>query len=197
MDAIVLFHSTSAAHTLQELHERYAHVNPRTIIQMVRENVADGLPTIHPGGNRIDCPHCVAGKSTRQPFREEDGTTEDRLPENLEVGDEIHSDQMGPVSPPSHCGFRFVIIFIDAGSRCCFLYLMTSLSQTPEKYLHLRRLFKTQRGLKSKKFVCDGHKTYTSSAMESQIYWRMELSRRSVPLIAQNKILLLKGESEP
>jgi hypothetical protein len=93
-DSILLFHSPTALETLRQLHERFEHVNVKTIIDMINDDVAEGLPTnrLSFDSTHFKCPYYVAGKSTRLSFREADSTTENRLPKNLEVGDEIHSD---------------------------------------------------------------------------------------------------------
>jgi hypothetical protein len=144
-DSILLFHSPTASETLRQLHERFGHVNVKTIIDMINNDVAEGLPTNRPSfdSTHFECPYCVAGKSTRLPFREADSTTKNRLPKNLEVGDEIHSDQKGPITPISHSENRFLIIFIDAGSKIAFIYFMTSLSETNDKYIQMRNLLET------------------------------------------------------
>jgi hypothetical protein len=141
IDSILLFHSPTTSETLRQLHERFGHVNVKTIIDMINDDVAEGLPTNRPSfdSTHFECPYCVAGKSTRLPFREADSTTENRLPENLEVGDEIHSDQEGPITPISHSGNRFLIIFIDVGSRIAFIYFMTSMSEKKRKRNHWTR----------------------------------------------------------
>jgi hypothetical protein len=104
---------------------------------MINDDVAERLPTNRPSfdSTHFECPYYVAGKSTRLPFREADNTTENRLSKNLEVRDKIYLDQEGLITLISHSGNWFLIIFIDTGSRIAFIYFMTSLSETNDKYI--------------------------------------------------------------
>jgi hypothetical protein len=144
-DSTLLFHSPTASKTLRQLHERFGHVNVKTIIDMINDDVAEGLPInrLSFDSTYFECPYYVAGKSTRLLFKKADSTTKNRLPENLKVRDKIHSDQEGPITPISFCGNRFLIIFIDDGSRIAFIYFMTSLSETNDKYIQMRNLLET------------------------------------------------------
>jgi hypothetical protein len=101
---------------------------------MINDDVAEGLPTYRPSfdSTHFEYSYCVTSKSTQLSFKKADSTIENRLPENLKLGDEIHSDQEGPITPISHSGNRFLIIFIDVGSRIAFIYFMTSMSEINE-----------------------------------------------------------------
>jgi hypothetical protein len=56
----------------------------------------------------------MAGKSTKVPYPGD--KRQNMIPDGLEVGDELHSDQIGPITPVSRYGNRYVIEFIDASS---------------------------------------------------------------------------------
>jgi hypothetical protein len=144
-DSIFLLHLPTASKTLRQLHKRFGHVNVKTIIDMINDDVAEGLSTnrLSFDSTHFECLYYVVGKSTRLSFKEADSTTENRLSENLEVGDKIHSDQKELIIPKSHSGNRFLIIFIDAESKIAFIYFMTNLSETNDKYIQMRNLLET------------------------------------------------------
>ena len=98
-DSIALFHMIGSLETMHELHNRLGHIQPRVIRQMIQQGVVEGLPATAPTTVtwEIPCTICSQGKGTKSPFREANSTTADRIPANLEVGDEVHSDQMGPI----------------------------------------------------------------------------------------------------
>jgi hypothetical protein len=131
-DSILLFHSPTTSETLRQLHKRFEHVNVKTIINMINDNVAEGLPTNRPSfdSTHFEYPYYVAGKSTRLSFRKVDSTTENRLSENLKVRDKIHSDQKRPITLISHSKNQFLIIFINTRSRIAFIYFMTRMART-------------------------------------------------------------------
>jgi len=75
---------------------------------------------------------------------------------------------MGLISPTSVNGNRFLILFIDGGSRLAFLFATSSLDKTFDMYMRVRNIYNTQLKKKVKKFVSDGHATYTSKTFEAQ-----------------------------
>jgi hypothetical protein len=144
-DSILLFHLSIASETLRQLYEKFGHVNVKTIINMINDDMAEELPTnrLSFDSTHFKCLYYIAGKSTRLSFRKTDNTIENCLSENLKVGDKIHLDQEGPITLILFCKNRFLIIFIDAGSRIAFIYFMTSLSETNNKYIQIRNLLET------------------------------------------------------
>jgi hypothetical protein len=93
-DFIFLFHSPIASEILKQLHKRFGHINVKTIIDMINNDVAEGLPTnrLSFDSTHFEYPYYVAGKSTRLPFREVDNTTKNCFFKNLKVRDEIYLD---------------------------------------------------------------------------------------------------------
>ena len=87
----------------------------------------------------------------------------------LNVGDEIHSDQAGPITPVSHYGSRYIVEFIDGASRMGFLYGVSSLTMTMEKYKVVKMIFSTHLKKKIKVFICDGHGTYDSAEFNKEL----------------------------
>jgi hypothetical protein len=71
---------------------------------MINNDVAKGLPTNRLSFDLIhfECLYYIVGKSTQLLFRKANSITENCLLKNLNVGDKIHSDQEGPITPISH-----------------------------------------------------------------------------------------------
>ena len=80
----------------EKWHHRLAHLNIRSIIEMANGGFVKGLPvgSIHQAHHK--CTHCLAGKATREPYP---SVPDDEPGPPLEIGDELHSDQMGPIRP--------------------------------------------------------------------------------------------------
>ena len=146
---------------LRVLHNRLGHLNRADILRMSKEHLVSGLPTIEGYPANFECPHCWAGKTTRQPYPKK----EPNSIETASVCDELHSDFFGPMTPISRYKHAYFIIFVDKGSRFAFLVCLSSLELVAESYKRVRNIIFTQLKLKIKKFVCDGHSTYMSTKM--------------------------------
>lgn len=62
----------------------------------------------------------------------------------------VYSDVMGPMTPVSKGGAKYVLTFINDFSRHVFVYLLASKVLVVERFLELKTLAKTQYGKKIK-----------------------------------------------
>ena len=127
---------------------------------MITEKMVTGIPEgIDFSGVPLNCPQCIAGKSMKLPYSS--GPTVPVI--NVNVGDEVISDSFGPINPTSRNGNRFVVEFVDVGSRFAFMFPIPSLDLIASKYILFRNILQTQLGLKVKVFHSDGHGSYDSN----------------------------------
>jgi hypothetical protein len=155
----------SSVEKLRMIHNRLGHLNARSIKQMVESKMVDGIPLTDIETTELNCPHCVAGKSAKLPYPS--NKSRPPISADLNIGDELHTDHLGPISPVSRYGNKYIIEFIDGASRLAFIFGMKSLDETFDRYSDLRNLVATQKGIKFKLLICDGHSTYTSNKMVS------------------------------
>jgi hypothetical protein len=73
------------------------------------------------------CEPCLMSKMTRTPFS---GSME-WVPDLLEI---IHTDVCGPMSVPTHSGYRYFVTFTNDLSRYGYVYLMKHKLETFEKF---------------------------------------------------------------
>jgi hypothetical protein len=92
-------------------HDRFAHLNFKTILKMVTLNNTTGLNVSE---NNTDCKKscegCILGKMHRSPFKI--GRTR-----ATETGQLVHTDLCGPMQVPTPSGSRYFAIFKDDYSR--------------------------------------------------------------------------------
>ena len=151
---------------LRLLHVRLGHLNVEAIRRMVRENMVEGIPRdLDFSGVSLSCPQCIAGKATRLPYKAKSADSEANTNLTKVVADEVVTDSFGPMNPPSRNRNRFVVEFVDVGSRFAFMFPIASLDQICAKYITFRNIVNTQLGLKVKMFHSDGHGSYTSSEL--------------------------------
>ena len=164
-DKEIFFKYESDSDILEKWHKRLGHMSSNTIRDMILHKTVLGMPDEVPKIKSNDCVHCTMGKQSRTPIK---GSLQrrDQSIMSLEVGDEIHSDQAGPMTPTSHYGSKYIVEFIDGASRLGFLYGVKSLTETIEKYKIMKMIFSTHLSKKIKTFICDGHGTYDCMEFE-------------------------------
>jgi transposase InsO family protein len=97
--------------SLATWHDRFAHLNFKTILKMVTLDNTTGLNV---SGDNTDCESscegCILGKMHRFPFKI--GRTR-----AMETGQLVHTDICGPMQVPTPSGSRYFVIFKDDYSR--------------------------------------------------------------------------------
>lgn len=83
-------------------HQRLGHLHPDGVIQFLRRQKLIPISK----NNFVSCDACSMGKLTQSPAT----SPFHRSPNLLNL---VHSDLMGPISPVSKSGFKYVLSFID------------------------------------------------------------------------------------
>jgi len=148
-------------------HERLGHLSESEMKKMLRLNMMEGLD-FKLEDHLSFCPVCSIGKQTRQKFIHTDSVR------TKEIGDVIHSDVCGPITPLSIGGAKYFLTFIDDYSRKSWIYFLKRKSEVFETFKNFRALFRTQTGKPIKCLRSDGGGEYTSNEFSS---W---LSRKGI-----------------
>ncbi len=117
-------HQSLIAQSTKLWHQRLAHVQPSTIIEMSKSGAVRGLHIDHAVKDELTCTGCVLGKGHRQAIPKNSNTRATKL---LEL---VHSDVNGPLEVPSLGGSRYFVTFIDDFSRWTTLYTIKAKSET-------------------------------------------------------------------
>jgi len=137
---------------------------------MVKEKMATGLPeSMDFEMTILNCPFCIAGKLTQDPYPKRGKYYQPDKPEAVKVGDEVVSDSFGSIRNASRYGSCHIVEFIDVASRFGFMFGIVTLDQIPAKYFIVRNILSTQRGVNIKKLRTDGHGSYTSNEMKKTL----------------------------
>lgn len=100
-----------AESSLQEWHQRLAHIGYRTIINMAESGAVDGLSLQQGAQPPLErCHECAIGKIKRLVFSTSSTPTSDR------IGTLIHSDVYGPMQIQSIGGASYYVLFHDNSS---------------------------------------------------------------------------------
>ena len=179
---IVLYRNAHTKPTMDSAllaHFRFGHAHSRRIDALLENDIPTGLTLSKREMTRCDpgctCATCKLTKMPRpggfkrgQPDRHGD----------KEVHAYVSSDISGPYSPPSHSGYRYVIVFVCRSSNYSHIYFMTAKSEATailEEFV----LDITELGVKPERMVIktDAESVYISGLFNAKC---RELSIQSV-----------------
>lgn len=81
----------------------------------------------------------------------------------------IHSDVLGPVTPTTVGGSKYVLTFTDDCTRKSWVYFLRQKSEVFEKFKEFKALLKTQKGACIKKLRSDGGGEYISNKFQNYL----------------------------
>lgn len=98
-------------------HMRYGHLNNKSIQIMQQKKMVDGIPKLKEAAKV--CKVCNVGNQRRKfPKR-----SKWRASEKLKL---IHADLCGPITPTSHSGKKYMLVFVDDFSRKTWIYFLSN-----------------------------------------------------------------------
>ena len=116
-------------------HARLGHVNFRALELMTRERMAHGIPeTIQP---LKKCEGCLMSKLSRKPFPSQ------AIFSSKETLELVHADICGPITPITHEGNRYFLLFVDDYSRKMWVYLLKEKSGAFEMFKKFKAMVET------------------------------------------------------
>jgi Reverse transcriptase (RNA-dependent DNA polymerase)/gag-polypeptide of LTR copia-type/Integrase core domain/GAG-pre-integrase domain/Zinc knuckle len=116
-------------------HERLGHLHQSGMAEMIRKETVKGLEGIKLQTGVMECLSCMGGKMAKAPFPKirEDYTSK-------EILDLVHSDLIGPISPATFSGSKFVLTFLDDKSGYCWVYLLQQKGDTFSTFLEWKAM---------------------------------------------------------
>ncbi|KAI0505062.1 hypothetical protein KFK09_016019 [Dendrobium nobile] len=160
-DGLYSISTTSANHLQQALHSRSSstsrwHDRLGHPHQLALRTLAAVDSSISYSPKHHICKFCNMAKSHKLPFPK--NTTHVSSPFQL-----IHSDVWGPAPVTSLNGYRYYIIFIDDCTRFCWLYPMTTKSESYSKFNQFYNSINTQFSTNIQILRSDAGGEYTSN----------------------------------
>ena len=141
---------------LETWHRRLGHCNHRTIIDMARDNVVEGMP-IDLSSTPASCDHCILGKQTRSPVpRLREGRKATKRLERVFV------DLCGPMPVVSTYGHLYSMNIIDDFSSYVWSLPLARKSNAVDVLRAWHRAVETQTSEKLKVIVTDNGELVSS-----------------------------------
>jgi len=136
-------------------HERFGHLNYRSLQNLCKENMVTGLPMVSCRDGV--CSGCVLGKHHRDSF-EKRASWHASAPLQL-----VHSDLCGPLPVASFSGCKYFLTFIDDFSRRTWVYFLKLKSEVFNKFLAFKAFVEKQSGHQILKLRSDNGGEYVKN----------------------------------
>lgn len=159
---------TTTVEPLSVWHQRFGHVNHRTLLKMASLGSTNGLILFNDKTHSDFCKDCLIGKMCRFPFK----VGRQRA---SNVGDLIHTDVCGPFQVTTPGGNRYFVTFKDDYSGWCITRLLKCKSEVTPVLKELIAQIKTETGREVKVIRSDNGGEYLSTELES---WMAKLGIR-------------------
>lgn len=151
--SLALMTSSNTVNTARLWHNRLGHLHPDAVIHFLCQRNS----VILTRKDFLPCDDCAMGKLTQSPST----SSFHRSPRVLNL---VHSDILGPISPATKSGMKYIISFIDDHSRFTKLYLLKSKDQAFEAFKQYKALMENKLGVKIQKLKSDRGGEYSSTA---------------------------------
>ncbi|XP_022866024.1 uncharacterized protein LOC111385832 [Olea europaea var. sylvestris] len=141
-------------------HKRLGHLNYKSLEQLAKKELVDGLPKIGPSENVV-CGPCQLGKQLKGSHKK---TTKILTKIPLEL---IHMDLMGPSRTESLGGKRYILVVVDNFSRFTWIELLREKSDACNLIKSLCKWLSNELNLKVSRMRSDHGKEFENFNLES------------------------------
>ncbi|KAG6612000.1 RxLR effector candidate protein [Phytophthora cinnamomi] len=171
-------------------HRRLGHVSFSTLNSMVKDGKLSGAQ-VAPG---TVCGVCATAKQARKPFSSTEKELEAR--ESARNDTTVCSDVLGPVTPASKSGYKYIVSFILMKSRFVTIYPLRKKSEVCEAFKKFLKEAETSAGIKVKVLRSDNGGEYCNAAMETLCDDKMVKQEFTVPYNPQQNAPLATARKE-
>ena len=143
-------------------HERYGHLNMKSLQKLVRDDLVKGFNFNHTKDLNF-CETCIKGKHKKSVFPTSGGT---RAAEPLDL---VHSDVCGKMNARSLGGAEYFLTFIDDRTHYTWVYVLKRKDEVFGCFLRWKALVEKSSGRKLKAIRTDNGGEYTSTMFEDYL----------------------------
>ena len=155
-------------------HQRFGHLNERSLQKLARDNMVKGLDFNHT--KDIDfCETCIKGKRKKSAFPTS-GSSRAKQPLDL-----VHSDLCGKINARSLGGAEYFLTFIDDCTHFTWVYMLKQKNEVFYCFLRWKVLVEKSSGRKLKTIRTDNGGEYTSTAFEEYLTSEGIRHERTIP----------------
>ena len=155
-------------------HERYGHLNMKSLQKLVRDDLVKGFNFNHTKDLNF-CETCIKGKHKKSVFPTSGGT---RAAEPLDL---VHSDVCGKMNARSLGGAEYFLTFIDDRTHYTWVYVLKRKDEVFGCFLRWKALVEKSSGRKLKAIRTDNSGEYTSTMFEDYLKSEGIRHERTIP----------------
>ncbi|KAL4099935.1 hypothetical protein PRIC1_007732 [Phytophthora ramorum] len=142
-------------------HRRLGHASFQILNDMIKDGRISGTPAEK--GNV--CGVCATTKQVRKTFHSNKGELEAR--ESKRTDDIVCSDVLGPITPASKSGYKYIVTFIMMKSRYVTIYPLRMKSEVHDAFAKFLKEIKVTAGLTVKILRSDNGGEYRNAIMDA------------------------------
>ncbi|KAJ9537516.1 hypothetical protein OSB04_030249 [Centaurea solstitialis] len=135
-------------------HQRFGHLNHKSLHYLSNKNLVEGLPWISDTDKA--CEVCNKGKQHREVIPK---MVRWRATERLEL---VHTDVCGPITPITASNKRYLLTFIDDYSRKTWVYFLSEKSEAFNMFLNFKSSIQNEMGMNIRCLRSDRGGEFTS-----------------------------------
>ena len=150
-----------AEHESELWHRRLGHASYGTINDMIKDGRIKGAEM----KTDVVCDVCAMSKQVRKSFKTSEEDKE--LRERARFDGIVCSDVLGPITPASRSGFKYIVSFIMMKSRYVTVYPLRKKSEVVSAFTRFYREIKIASGTKIKVIRSDNGGEYRNAVMDS------------------------------
>ena len=170
-------HSLAAVPTVTDVHRTMGHLGYGSLAKMAAGGMADGLNITAAEFSKAGqdtCDVCQLAKQPRLPFEAADSSTS----RPLEL---MHSDLMGPISPPSRNGERYLFTLLDDFTGLSVVVPLHDKTQVLAAMKEQISMLETQSGQQLKELRTDNGTEYVNTSVLRYLRDKGVLDQHSMP----------------
>lgn len=152
-----------AVASLEQWHERFAHISKEKIKRMASAKIVKDLTISADPTHKDVCEDCAVGKCHRVPHKQ--STT----PRTLVAGASLHIDTVGPIKEPSIRGSKYLVLCKDEASAYRLARFVATKSEIPNEVKTMISQATLETGNKVLKLTSDNGTEYKNALLDEYL----------------------------
>ena len=146
--------------TILNWHNRLGHMNLKPLAILLKNmNISIPIASI----KHFKCSTCLLAKDNRYIHKKSLSS------QSWKIGERIHSDLGGPITPKTYNNYIYYITFLDKKSRYLWVYLLRNKNEAYIVFKQFRPLIKNQTNNNIKELFTDNGKEYINKTFKIYI----------------------------
>ena len=166
--------------TVMKWHQKFGHLHLEGLLNLKRRQMVTGLEQLEKPGFNLNCQVCHQGKMSKKPFPKIRNS-----PRSSQILELIHSDIVGPITPSTVQGCKYILTFVDDRSHYCWSYLLAHKDDTFSTFVEWKTMVERNTGEKVKTLRTDNGGEYKNHHFQELCKQEGIVHQTSIPYTPQ------------